>query len=136
MDEFIDNSKREFLLHLGSWAQGGHPGQQRWRAAHEKLLLEMTNAEIADSAAAHPTGPLRLTRALAPKMIVRGYGRSSISSGWGRLRKAWADKTRREAPRRAPKRPFSGGVWSAAQWPDTCTFAPGQGRCRPATSRL
>jgi NAD(P)-dependent dehydrogenase (short-subunit alcohol dehydrogenase family) len=51
---------------------------------HEKLLLEMTDPEIADSVAVHLTGPLRLIRALAPKMIADGYGRIvNLSSGWG-----------------------------------------------------
>src|SRR5437867_7744924 len=51
---------------------------------HEKPLLELADAEIADSVAVHLTGPLRLIRALAPKMIARGYGRIvNLSSGWG-----------------------------------------------------
>ncbi|MCU1336701.1 MAG: 3-oxoacyl-(acyl-carrier-protein) reductase [Bryobacterales bacterium] len=51
---------------------------------HEKPLLELTDAEIGDSIAAHLTGPLRLIRLLAPNMIARGYGRIvNLSSGWG-----------------------------------------------------
>jgi NAD(P)-dependent dehydrogenase (short-subunit alcohol dehydrogenase family) len=51
---------------------------------HEKTILELTDAEIGDSIAAHLTGPLRLIRALAPNMMKRGYGRIvNVSSGWG-----------------------------------------------------
>jgi NAD(P)-dependent dehydrogenase (short-subunit alcohol dehydrogenase family) len=51
---------------------------------HEKPLLELTDTEIADSIAVHLTGPLRLLRSLAPKMVARGYGRVvNVSSGWG-----------------------------------------------------
>src|SRR4051794_6584231 len=51
---------------------------------HEKPLLELTDAEIADSIAVHVTGPIRLTRALAGGMVARGYGRIvNVSSGWG-----------------------------------------------------
>jgi NAD(P)-dependent dehydrogenase (short-subunit alcohol dehydrogenase family) len=51
---------------------------------HEKPLLELTDAEIADSIAVHLTGPLRLIRALVPGMVARGYGRIvNVSSGWG-----------------------------------------------------
>jgi NAD(P)-dependent dehydrogenase (short-subunit alcohol dehydrogenase family) len=51
---------------------------------HEKPLLQLTDAEIADSIAVHVTGPIRLIRALAPGMIARGYGRIvNMSSGWG-----------------------------------------------------
>jgi NAD(P)-dependent dehydrogenase (short-subunit alcohol dehydrogenase family) len=51
---------------------------------HEKPILELTEAEIADSVAVHVTGPLRLIRWLAPKMIEKGYGRIvNVSSGWG-----------------------------------------------------
>jgi NAD(P)-dependent dehydrogenase (short-subunit alcohol dehydrogenase family) len=51
---------------------------------HEKPILELTDAEIADSIAVHLTGPLRLVRALAPKMIAKRYGRIvNLSSGWG-----------------------------------------------------
>jgi NAD(P)-dependent dehydrogenase (short-subunit alcohol dehydrogenase family) len=51
---------------------------------HEKPLLELTDAEIADSIAAHLTGPIRLIRALVPGMIASGYGRIvNVSSGWG-----------------------------------------------------
>jgi NAD(P)-dependent dehydrogenase (short-subunit alcohol dehydrogenase family) len=51
---------------------------------HEKPILELTDAEIGDSIAVHLTGPLRLIRALAPKMIAKRYGRIvSLSSGWG-----------------------------------------------------
>jgi NAD(P)-dependent dehydrogenase (short-subunit alcohol dehydrogenase family) len=50
----------------------------------ERPILELTNAEIGDSIAAHLTGPLHLIRALAPGMIARGYGRIvNVSSGWG-----------------------------------------------------
>src|SRR5206468_12555239 len=51
---------------------------------HEKPLLELTDAELAESIAVHVTGPLRLIRALVPNMIKRGYGRIvDVSSGWG-----------------------------------------------------
>ena len=51
---------------------------------HEKPLLELTDTEIADSIAVHLTGPLRLLRSLAPRMVARGYGRVvNVSSGWG-----------------------------------------------------
>jgi NAD(P)-dependent dehydrogenase (short-subunit alcohol dehydrogenase family) len=51
---------------------------------HEKPILELTDAEIADSIAIHLAGPLRLVRALAPKMIRDKYGRIvNLSSGWG-----------------------------------------------------
>src|SRR5690242_3832909 len=51
---------------------------------HEKPILELTDAEIADSVAVHLRGPLRLIRSLAPKMIARRYGRIvNLSSGWG-----------------------------------------------------
>jgi len=51
---------------------------------HEKPLLELTDAEIAESIAVHVTGPLRLIRRLAPGMIARRYGRIvNVSSGWG-----------------------------------------------------
>jgi len=51
---------------------------------HEKALLELTDAEVGESIAAHLDGPLRLIRAFAPDMIARGYGRIvNVSSGWG-----------------------------------------------------
>jgi NAD(P)-dependent dehydrogenase (short-subunit alcohol dehydrogenase family) len=51
---------------------------------HEAPLLELTDAQIAESIAVHLTGPIRLVRSLAPKMIARGYGRIvNVSSGWG-----------------------------------------------------
>lgn len=51
---------------------------------HEKPVLSLTDAEIADSLAVHLTGPIRLLRVLAPSMVERGYGRIvNISSGWG-----------------------------------------------------
>ena len=51
---------------------------------HEKPLLELTDAQVADSIAVHLTGPLRLIRALVPNMVARGYGRIvNVSSGWG-----------------------------------------------------
>ncbi len=51
---------------------------------HEKSILELTDTEIADSVAVHLAGPLRLIRALAPKMIANRYGRIvNLSSGWG-----------------------------------------------------
>ena len=51
---------------------------------HEKPLLELTDAEIADSIAVHLTGPIRLARSLVPSMVARGYGRIvNVSSGWG-----------------------------------------------------
>ena len=51
---------------------------------HEEPLLELTDAQIAESIAVHLTGPLRLIRALGPSMVARGYGRIvNVSSGWG-----------------------------------------------------
>jgi len=51
---------------------------------HDKPLLELTDAQLADSIAVHVVGPLRLIRALVPNMIARGYGRIvNVSSGWG-----------------------------------------------------
>ncbi|MFO0915077.1 MAG: SDR family NAD(P)-dependent oxidoreductase [Pirellulales bacterium] len=51
---------------------------------HERPLLDLTDAEVAESIAVHLTGPLRLVRALVPGMINRGYGRIvNLSSGWG-----------------------------------------------------
>jgi NAD(P)-dependent dehydrogenase (short-subunit alcohol dehydrogenase family) len=38
---------------------------------HEKAILELTDTDIANSIAVHLAGPLRLMRALAPKMIER-----------------------------------------------------------------
>jgi NAD(P)-dependent dehydrogenase (short-subunit alcohol dehydrogenase family) len=51
---------------------------------HEEPLLELTDAQIAESVAVHLTAPLRLIRSLAPKMVADGYGRIvNLSSGWG-----------------------------------------------------
>lgn len=51
---------------------------------HEKPLLELSGDEIAESVAVHLTGPLRLTKLLAPGMMARGWGRIvNVSSGWG-----------------------------------------------------
>jgi NAD(P)-dependent dehydrogenase (short-subunit alcohol dehydrogenase family) len=51
---------------------------------HEKPVLELTEGEIDESVAVHLTGPLRLIRSLAPKMIEKRYGRIvNLSSGWG-----------------------------------------------------
>ncbi len=51
---------------------------------HEKPLLELTDAEVADSIGVHLTGPIRLIRALVPTMVARGYGRIvNVSSDWG-----------------------------------------------------
>jgi NAD(P)-dependent dehydrogenase (short-subunit alcohol dehydrogenase family) len=51
---------------------------------HDKPLLDLTDAQLADSIAVHLTGPLRLIRALVPSMVARGYGRIvNVSSGWG-----------------------------------------------------
>ena len=51
---------------------------------HEKPLLDLTDAEIADSIAVHLTGPIRLICALVPTMVARGYGRIvNVSSDWG-----------------------------------------------------
>jgi NAD(P)-dependent dehydrogenase (short-subunit alcohol dehydrogenase family) len=51
---------------------------------HEKPLLELTDAEIAESIPVHVTGPFRLIHALAPDMVATGYGRIvNVSSYWG-----------------------------------------------------
>jgi NAD(P)-dependent dehydrogenase (short-subunit alcohol dehydrogenase family) len=51
---------------------------------HERPLLDLTDAEIAESIAVHMTGPVRLIRSVVPGMIGRGYGRIvNVSSGWG-----------------------------------------------------
>jgi NAD(P)-dependent dehydrogenase (short-subunit alcohol dehydrogenase family) len=51
---------------------------------HERPLLDLTDAEIAESIAVHVTGPIRLIRSVVPSMIRRGYGRIvNVSSGWG-----------------------------------------------------
>lgn len=51
---------------------------------HKKPVLELMDAEIGDSIAVHLTGPLRLIRSLAPKMIAKRYGRIvNLSSGCG-----------------------------------------------------
>jgi NAD(P)-dependent dehydrogenase (short-subunit alcohol dehydrogenase family) len=51
---------------------------------YERPLLDLTDAEIAESIAVHVTGPIRLVRSIAPGMIARGYGRVvNVSSGWG-----------------------------------------------------
>ncbi|MGC8552725.1 MAG: SDR family NAD(P)-dependent oxidoreductase [Phycisphaerae bacterium] len=50
----------------------------------QQPLLELTDAQIADSIAVHLTGPLRLIRGVIPGMIARGAGRIvNVSSGWG-----------------------------------------------------
>ncbi|HZN63741.1 MAG TPA: SDR family NAD(P)-dependent oxidoreductase, partial [Tepidisphaeraceae bacterium] len=51
---------------------------------HEQPLLELTDAQIAESIAVHLTSPIRLIRSLVPGMVARGYGRIvNVSSGWG-----------------------------------------------------
>ena len=51
---------------------------------HEKPLLDLTDAQIAESIAVHLTGPLRLIRALVPGMLESRHGRIvNMSSGWG-----------------------------------------------------
>jgi NAD(P)-dependent dehydrogenase (short-subunit alcohol dehydrogenase family) len=51
---------------------------------HERPLLDLTDAEIAESIAVHVTGPIRLIHSVVPSMIRRGYGRIvNVSSGWG-----------------------------------------------------
>jgi NAD(P)-dependent dehydrogenase (short-subunit alcohol dehydrogenase family) len=51
---------------------------------HEEPLLELTDAQIAESIAVHLTSPIRLIRSLAAGMVARGYGRIvNVSSGWG-----------------------------------------------------
>jgi NAD(P)-dependent dehydrogenase (short-subunit alcohol dehydrogenase family) len=51
---------------------------------HEKPLLDLTDGEIADSIAAHITGPIRLIRLVVPGMRAGGFGRIvNMSSGWG-----------------------------------------------------
>src|SRR5687768_16541533 len=42
---------------------------------HEEPLLELTDAEIAESIAVHVTSPIRLIRSLVPSMVARAYGR-------------------------------------------------------------
>jgi NAD(P)-dependent dehydrogenase (short-subunit alcohol dehydrogenase family) len=51
---------------------------------HDEPLLQLTDAQVAESIDVHLTGPFRLIRALVPSMIARGYGRIvNVSSGWG-----------------------------------------------------
>jgi NAD(P)-dependent dehydrogenase (short-subunit alcohol dehydrogenase family) len=51
---------------------------------HERPLLEVSDAEIAESIAVHVTSPIRLIRSLVPQMVASGYGRIvNVSSGWG-----------------------------------------------------
>jgi NAD(P)-dependent dehydrogenase (short-subunit alcohol dehydrogenase family) len=51
---------------------------------HERPLLDLTDAEVAESVAVHLTGPIRLIRLLVPDMVAGGYGRIvNVSSGWG-----------------------------------------------------
>lgn len=51
---------------------------------HEKPLLELTDAGVADSLAVHLISPIRLARSLVPDMVAGGYGRIvNLSSGWG-----------------------------------------------------
>lgn len=51
---------------------------------HERPLLELSDAEIAESVAVHLTSPIRLIRSLVPNMLAGGYGRIvNVSSGWG-----------------------------------------------------
>lgn len=51
---------------------------------HEKPMLELTEAEIAESIQVHLTGPLRLVRLTVPGMAERRHGRIvNVSSGWG-----------------------------------------------------
>ncbi|MEW4491027.1 SDR family NAD(P)-dependent oxidoreductase [Thalassoglobus sp. JC818] len=51
---------------------------------HDRPLLELTDAETAESLSVHLTGPIRLIRALVPDMTSRGYGRIvNVSSSWG-----------------------------------------------------
>jgi len=51
---------------------------------HEQPLLELTDAQIAESIAVHLTSPIRLIRSLVPGIVARGYGRIvNVSSGWG-----------------------------------------------------
>ena len=51
---------------------------------HEGALLDLEEAQLAQSMAVHIAGPWRLIRALAPAMIERGHGRIvNLSSGWG-----------------------------------------------------
>lgn len=51
---------------------------------HEGTLLELSDAQVAESIAVHLTGPLRLASLLAPGMIERGFGRIvNVSSGYG-----------------------------------------------------
>jgi NAD(P)-dependent dehydrogenase (short-subunit alcohol dehydrogenase family) len=51
---------------------------------HEQRLLELSDAQIAESIAVHLTSPIRLIRSLVPNMVAGGYGRIvNVSSGWG-----------------------------------------------------
>jgi NAD(P)-dependent dehydrogenase (short-subunit alcohol dehydrogenase family) len=51
---------------------------------HEGPLLELSDAQIAETVAVHLTSPIRLIRSLVPNMVAHGYGRIvNVSSGWG-----------------------------------------------------
>ena len=55
---------------------------------HDGPLLELTDAQIAESVAVHLTSPIRLGRSLVPSMVAGGFGRIvNVSSGWGFVRR-------------------------------------------------
>lgn len=51
---------------------------------HDRPLLQLTDAEIAETIAVHLAGPIRLIRLLMPGLTDSGHGRIvNVSSGWG-----------------------------------------------------
>ncbi|MEP0520053.1 MAG: SDR family NAD(P)-dependent oxidoreductase [Hyphomicrobiales bacterium] len=50
----------------------------------DEPLLQLEEADLLAHIAVNAVGPLRLIRALTPRMVERGYGRiANVSSGWG-----------------------------------------------------
>jgi NAD(P)-dependent dehydrogenase (short-subunit alcohol dehydrogenase family) len=50
----------------------------------QRPLLDLEDAEIAESIAVHLTGPIRLIRRVVPHMIAEGFGRIvNVTSDWG-----------------------------------------------------